>query len=223
MTVAKRTRETTRQIVKPSALTVEVVLYLIIALVAVGLRFYGLGDRPMQAPEAAQALAAWHSAQGLPQGSALTQSSPILFTSNMFLFALFGATDFLARLLPALSGALLVIWPYFLRRRLGRMGALAASFLLALSPSALFFSRYLGGEIVVAACALAITWGLFDYLDQRRPKHLYLAAAALGLTLRCRIPGQSRRRTRARSRSGAWHCRSTGHRPRTDCRLKTRR
>jgi len=183
MTVVERTGETTRQIVKPSSLTVEVALYLIIALVAVGLRLYKLDGRPMQAGEAAQALEAWRSAQGLPQGSALTQSSPILFTSNMFLFALFGATDLLARLLPALSGALLVIMPYFLRQRLGRMGALAASFLLAISPSTLFFSRYLGGEIVVAACALAITWGLFSYLDQRRPKHLYLAAAALGLAL----------------------------------------
>ena len=183
MTVAKRTRERTKEIAKPSALTVEVVLYLIIALMAVGLRLYRLDGRPMQAPEAAQALAAWRSAQGLPQGSALGNASPILFTSNMFLFALFGAGDFLARLLPALSGALLVIGPYFLRRRVGRMGALAASFLLAISPSALFFSRYLGGEIIVAACALAITWGLFDYLDQRRPKHLYLAAAALGLAL----------------------------------------
>ena len=183
MTVAKRTGETTRQIVKPSSLTVEVALYLIIALVAVGLRFYGLGDRPMQAGEAAQALAAWRSALGLPQGSALGHSSPILFTSNMFLFALFGANDFLARLVPALSGALLVIGPYFLRQRLGRMGALAASFLLAISPSTLFFSRYLGGEIIVAACALVITCGLFGYLDQRQPEYLYLVAAALGLAL----------------------------------------
>jgi uncharacterized protein (TIGR03663 family) len=164
-------------------LTVEVALYFIIALIAAGLRLYKLDGRPMQAGEAAQALAAWRSAQGLPQGSAVSQSSPILFTSNMFLFALFGANDFLARLVPALSGALLTIGLYFLRQRLGRMGALAASFLLAISPSALFFSRYLGGEIIVAACALAITWGLFGYLDRRQPKHLYLAAAALGLAL----------------------------------------
>jgi len=183
MTVAKRTRETTRQIAKPSSLTVEAALYFIIALMAVGLRLYRLDGRPMQAGEAAQALAAWRAAQGLPQGSALGQHSPILFTTNMFLFVLFGANDFLARLVPALSGALLVIWPYFLRQRLGRMGALAASFLLALSPSTLFFSRYLGGEIVVAACAVAMTWGLFGYLDQRQPRHLYLVAAALGLAL----------------------------------------
>jgi len=183
MTVAKRTRETTRQIAKPSSLTVEAALYFIIALMAVGLRLYRLDGRPMQAGEAAQALAAWRATQGLPQGSALGHSSPILFTTNMFLFALFGANDFLARLVPALSGVLLVIWPYFWRQRLGRMGALAASFLLAISPSALFFSRYLGGEIVVAACAVAMTCGLFSYLDHRQPKHLYLVAAALGLAL----------------------------------------
>jgi predicted membrane-bound mannosyltransferase len=183
MTVAKRTRERTRQIAEPSALTLEVALYLIIALMALGLRLYKLDGRPMQAGEAAQALAAWRAAQGLPQDSALGHASPLLFTSNMFLFALFGANDFLARLMPALGGALLVIGPYFLRHRLGRMGALAASFLLAISPSTLFFSRYLGGEIVVAACALVITWGLFSYLDQREPKHLYLVAVALGLAL----------------------------------------
>jgi len=109
--------------------------------------------------------------------------SPIIFTTNRFLFALFGANDFLARLVPALSGALLVIGPYFLRQHLGRMGALAASFLLALSPSTLFFSRYVGGEIIVATCAVAMTWGLFSYLDQQQPKHLYVIAVALGLAL----------------------------------------
>jgi uncharacterized protein (TIGR03663 family) len=183
MTIAKRASERTRPIVKPSPLTVEVAFYLIITLIAVGLRLYKLDGRPMQAPEAAQALAAWRSAQGLPQGAVLGQHSPILFTSNMFLFALFGANDFLARLVPALSGVLLVIAPYFLRQRLGRMGALVASFLLALSPSVLFFSRYLGGEIIVAACALSMTWGLFGYLDQRQPRYLYVIAVALGLAL----------------------------------------
>jgi uncharacterized protein (TIGR03663 family) len=146
---------------------------------AVGLRLYKLDGRPLQTIEAAQAVAAWRSAQGLSLG----QHSPIFFTGNKFLFALFGANDFLARLVPALSGVLLVIGPYFLRQRLGRMGALVASFLLALSPSTLFFSRYLGGEIIVATCALAITWGLFGYLDQRQPRHLYVVAVALGLAL----------------------------------------
>jgi uncharacterized protein (TIGR03663 family) len=180
MTVAKRTREKTRQAVKPSQLTVEVALYFVIAVMAFYLRLYKLDGRPMQAGEAAQALAAWRFAQGQAGG---LSSSPLLFASNMILFALFGATDFLARLLPALSGVLLVIGPYFLRQRLGRMSALAASFVLALSPSTLFFSRYLGGEIIVATCALAITWGLFDYLDQRRPGYLYLVAVALALAL----------------------------------------
>ena len=182
MTVAERTRRK-RQAAKPSSLTVEVALYLIIALMAVGLRLYKLGGRPMQVEEAAQALAAWRFAQGLSPGQPVGQIGPLLFTANMLLFAVFGAGDFLARLVTALSGALLAIGPYFLRRHLGRMGALAASFLLAISPSVLFFSRYLGGEIIVATCALAITIGLFDHLEQRQSRHLYLVAIALALAL----------------------------------------
>jgi len=108
MTVAKRTRERTKPIAKPSPLTVEVALYFIIALTAVGLRLYKLDGRPMQVPEAAQALAAWRAAQGQSGG---LSPSPLLFTSNMVLFALFGANDFLARLVPALGGALLAIGP----------------------------------------------------------------------------------------------------------------
>jgi len=183
MTVAEHAKKRLVQVAKPTQLTVEKAIYFVIALIAVGLRLYKLGGRPMQAGEAAQALVAWHFAQGVAQGLPPGQISPLLFTGNMFLFAVFGAGDFLARLVPALSGALLAIGPYFLRQRLGRMGALAASFLLAISPSVLFFSRYLGGEIIVATCALAITWGLFEYLEQRQPKHLYLIAVALALAL----------------------------------------
>ena len=164
-----------------SWLTGEVALYALIALAAAALRLYGLGTRPMTEGEAAQALAAWRFIQG--QAVEPTGYSPFLLTSNILLFGLFRAGDLTARLVPALFGVALVLLPYLLRRRLGRMGALAASFLLAISPAANFFSRYLGGEIVVAACALALAAGLFGYLDERRPKYLYLAAVAMALAL----------------------------------------
>ncbi|MDH4138841.1 MAG: TIGR03663 family protein, partial [Anaerolineae bacterium] len=80
-------------------------------------------------------------------------------------------------------GTVLAALPYFLRRRLGRSGALAAAILLALSPSALFFSRHLGGPIVVAACVLAVLVGFFGYLDSKQPRYAYLTAGALALSL----------------------------------------
>jgi uncharacterized protein (TIGR03663 family) len=170
-----------RSAVPLSWLTVEVALYILIGVVAVGLRFYALGAQPLRESEAAQALTAWRFYQGNLKGA--TGYSPLLFLGNVFTFALLGASNALARLVPALSGTLLAVLPYFLRHRLGRSGALAASVLLALSPSTLFFSRYLGGQIVVAACVLAVLVGFFGYIDSKQPKYAYLTAGALALSL----------------------------------------
>jgi uncharacterized protein (TIGR03663 family) len=170
-----------RSAVPLSWLTVEVVLYILIGVVAVGLRFYALGAQPLRESEAAQALTAWRFYQGNWKGA--TGYSPLLFLGNDFTFALLGASNALARLVPALSGTALAVLPYFLRRRLGRSGALAASLLLALSPSTLFFSRYLEGQIVVAACVLAVLVGFFGYVDSKQPKYAYLTAGALALSL----------------------------------------
>jgi uncharacterized protein (TIGR03663 family) len=162
-------------------LTVEVALYVLIGMVAVGLRFYALGAQPLRESEATQALAAWQFYQGNLEGTA--GYSPLLFLSNVFTFVLLGASNALARLVPALFGTALAVLPYFLRPRLGRRGSLVASILLALSPSTLFFSRYLGGPIVVTACVLAVLAGFFGYLDNKQPKYAYLTAAALALSL----------------------------------------
>ena len=170
-----------RSTVPLSWLTVEVALYILIGMIATGLRFYALGAQPLRESEAAQALAAWRFYQGNLKGA--TGYSPLLFLGNVFCFALLGASEAMARLVPALSGTVLAVLPYFLRRHLGRSGALAASILLALSPSTLFFSRHLGGPIVVTACVLAVLVGFFGYLDSKQPKYAYLTAGALALSL----------------------------------------
>jgi uncharacterized protein (TIGR03663 family) len=139
-------------------LTVERLGYMIAGLLAAALRFAQLGLRPLNEAEAVQAL-----------------------TGNVLAFTLAGTGDAVARWLPALAGVILVLLPYGLRHRLGRGGALAASFLLAMSPSALYFSRNLDGAIVVVACGLALVVGLVNVIDRRRPGYLYLAAGALGL------------------------------------------
>ncbi|NIV31904.1 MAG: hypothetical protein GWN58_21185, partial [Anaerolineae bacterium] len=108
---------------------------------------------------------------------------PGLFTGNVIAFTLTGSGDAIARWLPALAGVILVLLPYGLRHRLGRGGALAASFLLAVSPSAVFFSRHLDGAILVVACGLAMVVGLINFVDKRWRGSLYLSAAALGLGL----------------------------------------
>jgi uncharacterized protein (TIGR03663 family) len=167
---------------KPGIVTVEGAAYALVGLLAASLRFFQLGLRPLSEAEAVQALAAFRFTQGAAQ-AAPAGTVPALFTGNVLAFSLVGAGDVAARWLPALAGVILVLLPYGLRHRLGRGGALAASLLLALSPSAVFFSRALDSAILVAACGLALVMGLVNYLDTRRPAFLYLVAAALGLGL----------------------------------------
>lgn len=163
-------------------LTVERLGYLVAGVLAVALRFAELGLRPLNVAEAEQALAALRFTDGTllaaPPGTI-----PSLFTGNVLAFTLFGSGDAVARWLPALAGVVLVLLPYELRHRLGRGGALAASFLFAVSPSAVYFSRSLDSAIVVAACGLALAVGLINLVDTRRPVYLFLAAGALGVGL----------------------------------------
>jgi uncharacterized protein (TIGR03663 family) len=165
-----------------SWLTVERMGYIVVGLLAAALRFAQLGLRPLNAAEAVQALAALRITDGALQ-AAPPGTIPGLFTGNVVAFTLMGSSDAIARWLPALAGVILVLLPYGLRHRLGRGGALAASFLLAVSPSAVYFSRNLDSAIVVAACGLVMAVGLINFVDTRRPGALYLAAVALGLGL----------------------------------------
>jgi uncharacterized protein (TIGR03663 family) len=163
-------------------ITVERAAYVAVALLAAGLRFFQLGLRPLNEAEAGQALAAFRFIHG--SGTAAPAGTvPALFSGNLVSFTLLGANDFTARLLPALAGLVLVLLPYLLRDRLGRGGALAASLLVAISPSAVYFSRSVDGAILVAACSLAVAVGLINYVDTHRPAYLTLAAGALGLGL----------------------------------------
>jgi uncharacterized protein (TIGR03663 family) len=165
-----------------SWLTVERVAYGAIGLLAAWLRFLQLGLRPLNGAEAEQALAAFRFTQGATQ-AAPAGTIPALFTGNVLGFTIMGSSDAIGRWLPALAGVVLALLPYGLRQRLGRGGALAASLLLAISPSAVYLSRSLDSAIVVAACGLAIVVGLLNYVDTRQPGYLYFAAAALGLGL----------------------------------------
>ncbi|MFQ6013925.1 MAG: flippase activity-associated protein Agl23 [Anaerolineae bacterium] len=162
-------------------LTVEVALHALIVLMAAGARFYALGRWPLGEGEIRVAVAAWDLSRGLTPTGEVT--GPFLYHLSALFFLLFGGGDFVARLGPALFGLALVAMPHFLRQHLGRYGALATALLLALSPTTLFFSRLLKGEVVVAACWLGLLVGLGGYWRERRVAYLYAAVLALALAL----------------------------------------
>jgi predicted membrane-bound mannosyltransferase len=136
-----------------SKLTVEIGLYAILATLALALRLYRLGLAPLSTSEAMLSVAALRG-MAIPTGA-----SPLLYWVNAFLFSTFGAGDTLVRLLPALAGSVLVLLPALMRERIGRVGALGAAALLAISPVAIFTSRTASGDALVAAVML--DWSLW--------------------------------------------------------------
>ena len=162
-----------------SHVTLEMFLYAAIVLLAAALRLWGLGLRLLSAGEAEHALAAWQLYQGLDY----TPQQPLYLLTTLCSFGLGGVSDATARLAPALAGIALVALPALLRRQLGRVGALVAAALLALSPSFVFFSDSAEGATLALAASLLLVAGLWRYLDAGRPNDIYLAATGLGLSL----------------------------------------
>jgi len=157
--------------------TVEMALYAAVFAVGLFLRLFRLELAPLSTSGAAQALAALSGA-ALPAGG-----SPLLTAINSLLMSLFAPGDTLVRLAPAFAGSLLVLSPAFFRDGLGRLGALGASVILAISPTAVVASRSLDGEAVAVACALAAVAMIRGYLARRDDRSLLVAAAALGIGL----------------------------------------
>jgi hypothetical protein len=169
-------------------LTVEIGLWGLVLLIALSLRLPRLDAAPLNADEARGALAAWRwtDGQGLPAGAGY---SPALFAGQGLLFLLLSANELTARLLPALAGIALALAPALLRPQLGRVGALFAGALLALSPTAAAVSRTASGDGMAALGMLLLGCGVWSFIDERRLTKDETAAqarpwlAALGVAL----------------------------------------
>ncbi|MBN1888828.1 MAG: glycosyltransferase family 39 protein [Thermoflexales bacterium] len=151
--------------------------YALILAMAAAMRLYRLGLAPLSGSEAAQALAAWHGTPP-PIGA-----SPVLYAINSLLFGLMGTSDGLARLGAAICGVALAGVPFFLRHRLGRVGALSAAAILAISPTAIMASRTLSGEVIVALASLGLLAAGERYVQTHERRWAYSLAILLALGL----------------------------------------
>jgi uncharacterized protein (TIGR03663 family) len=157
----------------------EIIAYVVLVAVALALRLYDLGDRPFHHDESQDAYFSWlFSKNGDYEYNPLLHG-PLRFYLTAGIFKVFGASDFTARLAPALMGTAMVAMPYFLRRQIGRIAAFAAAVLLAIGPSYLYFSRFAREDIYIASITLALLVVTFRFLDQPRRYHPALVGALL--------------------------------------------
>ena len=155
--------------------TIEGGVWIAIALLSLALRFAALDAAPLGASEAGQAMLPWRAiSEGSMPGA--ESYSPLVFSANALLFWLLGVSDSIARFLPALAGAALPLTPLLMRKRLGRLAALAAGCYLAISPSALFASRQVDGRVIAALGAMLLLAGLLRFSESGDRRWFMLGA-----------------------------------------------
>ena len=160
---------------KARVLTFEDILYLLAFAAGLVLRLVNLGNLSLNNYEASWALQALSIVHGTP---ALVGSQPLYVNGTALLFFMFGSNEFLARLIPAVVGSLVVLPVFLLREKIGKIPALLLAWLLIIDPSLWAAARQadsLGMAVVFILLALA-------FLINRKPVAL---GVALGLALLC--------------------------------------
>ena len=159
----------------------ELATYGGLLLVAAMMRLWDLGSRAMHHDESLHALYAWNLYAGNGYQHDPMMHGPFQIESTAAVFFLFGDSEYTARLLYALAGIALVGLPFLFRARLGRLGALMVSTLLAFSPATLYFSRFARNDILMAVWTLGLVVCMWRYIDEGKHRYLYIGSAILAL------------------------------------------
>jgi hypothetical protein len=134
MTPANWPETAAQQGERARVLTLEHALYLAILAAAAIVRLVGLGVEPLSPAESAHAWSAWLAANQVTVTGAPAPDSALYYGLHALIFWLFGSSDWLARLLPALASLATVALPWFWRDWLGRHAALVLAALFAFDP-----------------------------------------------------------------------------------------
>jgi hypothetical protein len=165
-----------------AAISYETLTYLVLYLMAIGIRWISLGTTPLSAVEAPQALAAWRLLNpDAPWVGAV--DSPLIFLGEILSLSIAPNSNAAARFLPMIGGVGLVVAPLAFRQRLGRLPTLLATLFLALSPVAVTTSRQVGGVGLSILGMIAALSALGSYLHVHHQRSVLLCGAALGLAL----------------------------------------
>ncbi len=142
----------------------ELALYGLAFALALIFRFYQLGAAPLSDGEASFAIQAYNLAHG---GSVTLGAQPGYILLTSLLFAIIRDSSFLARLLPALAGSLIIWLPYCFRSWMGdsewlHRAGLVMAFGLALDPGLVSLSRQIGSPMPAVTFTLLALASLYN-------------------------------------------------------------
>lgn len=167
-------------------------LFLLIFILGIFLRFFALDLKLFHHDEA---IHAWFSYRLMTEGVYAYEPmyhGPFLYYVTAGMFTLFGDTDFIARILPALFGVAiipLIYWIYTLGY-LDKRQTLVAALFIAISPQMVYFSRFLRHDIFQLFFTVLILAALLAYTEHDRLRYALLAGLAIGcgMTLKEDMP-----------------------------------
>lgn len=160
-------------------LTLEVALYIGLALLAAALRLAQLGADPLPDAEAFDALAAYRAVFDTAPGPDLVPASPLTYALRAVTFSLVDGGGTGARLPVALGGVALALAPALWRRYVNPLPPLIMSLLLTLSPVALLAARTSSAVTWTMLLAVLAPWWVLRAVETRRRAPALLATAAL--------------------------------------------
>src|SRR5690348_2041370 len=166
------------------SMRIEQWLWIGVILLATILRFWDLGAKPLHHDESMHAFFSLTFARNpasyeydpLLHGPFQFHAEGFIFMAILAAERIFGVggaagnpwiNDATARILPALFGVGIVVLPLGLRRQLGRIGALVAALLLAVSPTFVYFSRFLREDIYFNFFMFAMVVCAVQYAHKR--------------------------------------------------------
>lgn len=151
-------------------------------IVAALVRLYALELRPLHHDEGVNA---YFLMQFFKEGQyhydPTNYHGPVLYYLALAITKVCGLTVFAMRLGPALCGVATVWFTLCLRRYVGTLGALAAGGLLAISPGAVYMSRYFIHESLFVFFTFAVIVASFRCWETGRAIYLMCASVAAAL------------------------------------------
>jgi len=154
-------------------------LYAALIVFIILTRLWDLGSRAYSHDESIHAWESWKLATGQGYAHSPVYHGPFGYHFTALIFTLFGDNDVTGRLGAALFGIALTILPLGLRKWLGTKGLLATTLLMAVSPVLMHRSRFIRHDQFALVFNLVLFIAVLRYLDQRKVRDLYIAAAAL--------------------------------------------
>ena len=152
-----------------------------VAVAAILTRFWALGDRPLHHDESIHAYQSYTLSKGGDWRYDPAYHGPFLYYVNALVYKIFGASDFTARLMPAVFGLVLIGFAWPLRRWIGKPAAAVFAVFVLTSPHFAYFSRFIREDLYSLVFTLGTILAFQRFLETDRSKWLMLSATSFAL------------------------------------------